>query len=107
MFRGEPLTLRIKGDEQYDLREIDFSVFFYRDGCPATELKKTKSDCVAQEDGSYVCILEPALTASLPLCQYTIEIHDSTNHAIYVQEHAFFLEECASAIDIRDSQVEE
>lgn len=104
MFRGEAISLSLYGDEQYDLRDIDFSVYIYKDGCPSTDIKKTKSECTLQEDGSYLCRFDASQSAALPLCSYTIEVHDGTNDVIFIQKHAFSLEQSASAIDINNGE---
>lgn len=101
MFRGEVISLYLKGDEQFNLQDVDFNIYIYPDGDINPEfLKRTKDDCVLQEDGSYLLTVDSAITSSLPLTSYTIEINDASNNVIYKQQNAFFFEPSATAMDI-------
>lgn len=104
MFRGEVISLYLKGDKQFNLQEVDFNVYIYPDGDIRPDfLKKTKADCKVQDDGSFLLTIDATTTSSMPLTSYTIEINDASNNVVYKQQNAFSLEPSATAMDILNS----
>ena len=102
MFRGEKLEIFLSGDTTYDLSQIEFSVYLYPDGEMNTDRAYQKSDCILQEDGSYLLSLGPDITKTWPYTSYTVEIHDSSNDVVFMQQHIFAIEPSATGLAIEN-----
>lgn len=101
MYAGEAINILIDSRCGKDIKDIDFSVYIYPDEFINNDCRVDKKDCVEMEDGSYMCTFAPEVTANLAAVSYTVELHDKTNNVVFVGKHAFRIEPCASACDIR------
>lgn len=97
MYRGESLPLRITGVGDYDVRNMDFTLFLYPDGCICGDLRLNKEDFIPQEDGSYIGIFPGSVTARFDLTSYTLEIYDRTHEVIFVRPSFISVNESATS----------
>ena len=71
VYQGEDLVLRLRGNENLNLDNYDFTVAFTK--CCCCKVVK-KEDCKQLEAGVYECVVLAEDTASMPAGMYDVEM---------------------------------
>lgn len=98
-YRGETISITIKGDEKHNLDSLDFKVLIYPDRHTDDYTQFNKSDLTKLAANYYSLSIAPSTTADLALGMYTIEIlliEGGNSRSIYAKQGAFPIYDSAS-----------
>lgn len=98
-YRGETISITIKGDEKHNLDSLEFKVLIYPDRHTDNYIQFDKSALVKLATNHYSLSIEPSTTADLALGLYTIEIlliAGESSRSIYAKWGAFPVYDSAS-----------
>lgn len=98
-YRGENIDITIKGDDVFNLDDMDFKVLVYPDRHVDEAISIAKSDMTRLEDNQYFASIGYEKTKELPIGEYTIEvlvIEGSTSRSIFAKRGAFPVYDSAS-----------
>ena len=99
MYRGENIDITIKGDSEFNLDNMDFTVLIYPDRHTNEATAIEKSAMTKLNDNQYAGTIGYEQTKGMPLGLYTIEvlvIESGTSRSIYAKPGAFPLYDSAS-----------
>lgn len=92
MYKGEDWPLDIKGDDEFNLDELDFKVLVYPDRRAEEVTILVKSQMSKVSDNHYSGKIGFGTTKNMPIGNYTIEvliIEGQTSRRIYSRPGAF------------------
>lgn len=105
-YRGEDINITIKGDDEYNLDELEFGVWIYPDRQPNAlnwegPLRKGQLGMTRIGDNHYNLKIPRIFTTDLPLGLYTIEVvifdgeHDGSLESLYATSRSIFVKQGA------------